>query len=219
MKKCFNSNVLLVIGLIILILYLLCLIWIIKVYNNAKDEPNNRINYINDDIASYDELYTPGQFCYNHYESFLRIGVLNDFDIHMKKIREFSLALVITIFVIMGGIIFYLSISYLSKFLKCSKKALCVITQIISSLIKIATSVTFTFSITTSIYYFKSDFHNFDLFSDCEYLNQLFDKDYDFVFSVKNNYLKYFIVYVISLAFKLSYIILKIFIEKKKSIQ
>ena len=45
----------LILSLALLVLSILCLYWLIKVYNNTDDEPLNRIKYISDEHGSPDE--------------------------------------------------------------------------------------------------------------------------------------------------------------------
>ena len=61
-----------------------------------------------------------------------------------------------------------------------------------------------------SVYYFKSSFDDFEEFSDCEYLNSRFKKDYDFVNFVKKNYLRTFIGYLVVLFLNFSHMIITI---------
>ena len=45
-----------ILSLVILVLSILCLYWLIKVYDNADNEPLNRIKYINEEQGYHDEF-------------------------------------------------------------------------------------------------------------------------------------------------------------------
>ena len=207
----------LILSLALLVLSILCLYWLIKVYNNTDDEPLNRIKYISDEHGSPDELYSLGDICYDHYESFLIIGALEDFDIRIKKIRKFSLALIITFFI--SFILSILSIGVIlgGAILKCAGKVLSIITIILGLIAIISTILAFIFFIILSVHYFKSNFGDFEDFNDCYYLNSTFDDDYDFVYVVKKNYKRFFIVYLIVFVLDIVDKILERMLKKKNN--
>ena len=65
--------------------------------------------------------------------------------------------------------------------------------------------------------YFQSNFGDFKDFSKCQYLNKSFNNDYDFVFVVKDNFIKFFVVYLICLFFEIVIFIMEpINIAKQK---
>ena len=206
-----------ILSLAILVLTILSLVWLFKVYKNADDEPLNRIKYINEDIGPYDELYNPNDFCYEHYEPFLAVGALEDFDIRMEKIKKYSLAIIILFFAAI--ILSILNLLLLLGGACCSGCAsLLGILILIFTILKIlAPLLSFIFFIILSVHYFKSNFGDFDDFSDCRYLNSYFDTEYDFVDVVKDNYLKYFIVHLIIFVLEIINSILSCFVKKKNS--
>ena len=186
-----------ILSLVIFVLSILCLYWLIKVYDNADDEPLNRVKYIDEYNGNYDELYRLGELCYAHYEPFLIIGAFEDFDIRMKKIRKFSLAIIITFFISFIISILNLGVVLGGALLKCAGKVLSVISLIFGIISILASILAFIFFIILSVHYFKSNFGDFEDFNDCAYINLYFDYDYDFVYVVKKNYKRYFIVYLI----------------------
>ena len=197
------------------------LVWIYKANHNALDEPNNRLNYYSfeDAIIGPDDFYSSGEFCYEHYQPFLDIGALEDLDIKMKKIKKFSLGLMILLFFSLYIKLISMDLDLPDSFICCDRsgklfKVIRAVTQILNLLSSI---LVFIFFIITSVHYFKSNFDDFDKFRDCEYLNPSFDKDYDFVDVVKDNYLKYFIVYMIVFALNNIDNIIERIIKKKDS--
>ena len=189
----------LIISLVVTVLSILCIVWIAKVYKNADDEPSNREIYCKDEngnIILPADFYSSGDFCFDHYQSFLDKGVFEDLNIRMKKIRKFSLATIIVFSISFGLIFISLIMIIIGIIAECPKNYFLII-PILAILGFLASIVSFIFFIILSVHYFKSNFDDFDKFGDCEYLNPNFDKDYDFINVVKDNYLKYFIVYII----------------------
>ena len=204
----------LILSIVILVLSILCLIWIIKVYNQAKDEPINRIKYINEGDGYYDEQYNQGDFCYDHYESFLVIGAFDDFDIRMKKIRKFSLAIIVTFFISFA--ISLLNLGLVLGGTLCPGKILSIISLILGIISIISSLLAFIFFIILSVHYFKSNFGDFEEFENCLYINSYFYNDYDFVYIVKKNYKRYFIVYLIIFVLGIFDNILERLLKKKE---
>ena len=188
-----------ILSLASLVLSILCIVWIAKVYSNADNEPSNRVIYCQNEsgITLYhSDFYSAGDFCYDHYQAFLDKGAFEDLDIRMKKIKKFSLAIIITFSISFGLIFISLIMIIIGLIAECRENYFLVI-PIIAILGYLASIVSFIFFIILSVHYFKSNFDDFDKFSDCEYLNPSFYKDYDFVNVVKDNYFKYFIVNII----------------------
>jgi hypothetical protein len=193
------------------------LVWIYKANHNALDEPNNRLNYYSfeDAIIGPDDFYSSGEFCYEHYQPFLDIGALEDLDIKMKKIKKFSLGLMILLFFSLYIKLISMDLDLPDSFICCDRsgklfKVIRAVTQILNLLSSI---LAFIFFIITSAHYFKSNFDDFDKFRDCEYLNSLFDKDYDFINIVKKNYLRFFIGYIVVLVLNFTELILEIILH------
>ena len=206
----------LIVTFVSLVLSIICLFWLLRVKKNAKDEPDNRLRYY---FFEYSEIvcpnfYTPDEFCYNHYKTFIDKSVFEDFYIHMKKIETFSLALLILLVLSLLGKFIRMKLDLMNLFvINCciridkSYKILQTISQIINSLALILSLI---FFILISFFYFDSNFDDFDEFSHCEYLNSRFDKDYDFVNVVKKNYLRTFIGYILVLFLDFSHLIIMI---------
>ena len=208
-----------ILSLASLVLSILCIVWIAKVYSNADNEPSNRVIYCQNEsgITLYhSDFYSAGDFCYDHYQAFLDKGAFEDLDIRMKKIKKFSLAIIITFSISFGLIFISLIMIIIGLIAECRENYFLVI-PIIAILGYLASIVSFIFFIILSVHYFKSNFDDFDKFRDCEYLNPSFDKDYDFVDVVKDNYLKYFIVYIIVFVLNIIDNILERIIKKKDS--
>ena len=208
-----------ILSLASLVLSILCIVWIAKVYSNADNEPSNRVIYCQNEsgITLYhSDFYSAGDFCYDHYQAFLDKGAFEDLDIRMKKIKKFSLAIIITFSISFGLTFISLIMIIIGLIAECRENYFLVI-PIIALLGYLASIVSFIFFIILSVHYFKSNFDDFDKFRDCEYLNPSFDKDYDFVDAVKDNYLKYFIVYIIVFVLNIIDNILERIIKKKDS--
>ena len=120
----------------------------------------------------------------------------------MNNIKKFSLALIILNFISLGLEI--MTIIVIVSIALCCRNGsqdylVCII--IVSTILKILCSLlSFIFFIITSVNYFKSDFDELEKFSNCEYIKSNFDRDYKFVFDVKDTYLKYFIIYFVIFA-------------------
>ena len=73
--------------------------------------------------------------------------------------------------------------------------------EYIFALIRIILSILdLIFFIIISVNYYKSNFDDFEDFSECKYfIDTDFNKDYDFVFVVKRNFKKFFILTLISI--------------------
>ena len=198
MSDTFLKVVKCILSLAIIVLSILCIVWIAKVYSNADDEPTNRIKYYYDENDKLIEnSYDEGEFCFEHYQSFLDKGVFEDFDIRMKKIKKFSLGTIIIFSISFGITIINLTMLIVGLICELGAKFFMILIPICFILSLLSSILALIFFIILSVHYFKSNFDDFDEFSKCEYLNPYFDKDYDFVYVVKNNYLKYFIVYLI----------------------
>ena len=188
----------LILNIISLIINILLLIWLFKVRNNAKEEPVDRSLYVQQDI--FETVYTVGDFCYDHYNPYITNGAFQEFNIKMKNIRKYSTALLILFFISVVLSILSLFIAVLYKTC-CSSHEKCV--SILLTIIffgnVIICILSLVFFIILSVNYFRSHFDDFKDFSKCKYLNNAFKADYNFVFVVKDNYIKFFVLYLISI--------------------
>ena len=175
--------------------FILIIIWLFKLYNNAKNEPKVRINYITEDPSTF---YTEDEFCYENCELFVIRGALKIFGLPFEKIKKFSKAVLITIFISLGSTIFIIIFGALEK--KCNKGkdlfmcfgcvfGFCFVVCVLLSII---------FAIVLMHYYFKGNYTDFEEFSRCRYLSKQFRKDYEFIFKIKNEYKLPFVVIVIT---------------------
>lgn len=201
------------------ILSVINLYWLHKVYQNAKDEPDNRIKFysLEDTIIDVIDLYEPGEFCYKHYQPFIDKGVFENFDISMKKIKKYSLALWILLLIsFLTGVIhieFDLPDSFVFTCCNRSDKSYKIFMAVNRILNLLSTILAFIFFILVSVYYFKVNFDDYDEFSKCEYLNSHFENEYDFINVVKKNYLRFFIGYIVALFLNFSYMIISIILS------
>ena len=84
--------------------------------------------------------------------------------------------------------------------LKYKEKCVSIIYLLIFIIIITIAILSLVFFIILSVHYFKGKFDDFEDFSDCEFLTTNFKSDYHFVSVVKNNFIKFFILNIISIA-------------------
>ena len=126
-------------------------------------------------------------------------GAFDDLDIRMTKIHKYSKALIYIFFIDLMFVIFYIILDIIRK----RKEFGCI--EYIFALIRIILSILdLIFFIIISVNYYKSNFDDFEDFSECKYfIDTDFNKDYDFVFVVKRNFKKFFILTLISIGLSL----------------
>ena len=207
-KTIFYINLIFVI--VSIIINILCLVWLFKVKNNSKKEPYPRDKYL---IEGEDPLnyYTEGDFCYDHYYPYLTKGAFDDLDIRMTKIHKYSKALIYIFFIDLMFIILSIILDIISerKEIDCIKCIFALIRFILSILDLI-------FFIILSVNYYKSNFDDFEDFSECKYfIDTDFNKDYDFVFVVKRNFKKFFILTLITIGLNIIEEIITLILKEK----
>ena len=84
------------------ILFILVIVWIFKININAKNEPKNRDLYLAADPSYY---YTEGDFCFDNYEDYKERGAFQIFNLHIKQMKQFSTATLVTTFTLMGSVV------------------------------------------------------------------------------------------------------------------
>ena len=84
------------------ILFIFIIVWVFKININAKSEPKNRELYITVDPSYY---YTEGDFCFYNYEDYKEIGAFKLYNLHIKQIKQFSTAVLVIIFTILGSFV------------------------------------------------------------------------------------------------------------------
>ena len=190
------SVIKLLLGIAVLVLTIVSLAYLVKVKNHAHNEPTNRGYYIDDDPLNY---YSEGDFCYDKYRNYESQGAFKIFDIKMKKIRQYSKALLATY--IVGLVLSVLSILFNVIQQLCMPNINCIgCFLLLVNLLNIINSIlTIIFFIILSVNYYKGEFGDFEDFSKCSYFNDSFRKDYHFVSVVKDNFKKFFILYLISI--------------------
>ena len=194
----------LIVELAFLVIFIVCVVYLFKVNQNAKDEPTNRGGYIMYDPYDY---YTEGDFCIDHLEPYVSKGAFKEFNLRIKKIKRYSTILIVILFVKMG----------LSLLAICCKNKKCSCFILILLLLSLVGEVIFLiFFIIISVHYFKSKFNKFNDFSKCKYLGSSFEKDYDFVYDLKKHFKIFFILGLISFVLNSAHIYLNRQLKKEK---
>jgi len=169
-----------------LITFILIIVWLFKIHGNAKSEPKLRSHYIIEEPSTY---YREDEFCYEKYEPFLAKGALDTFDIPMSKLRKFCKALISTslisiVSIILGGVFALIG----KKQYGSKKDRFMSFGMLFYIVFFLGFILSIIFAIILMHYYSKGDYSDFEEFSRCRYLTRQFRKDYDFVFSMKNEY-------------------------------
>ena len=187
-----------ILSIINLVIFILCLIWLFKIKNNSKNEPEKRDSYIYEDPLNY---YIEGDFCYDKSLVYLDKGAFNVFDLRMKKIKKYSKALIViyVITIILTVITMIFNVLSITK-LKYKEKCVSIIYLLLLIIIVIIAILNLVYFIILSAHYFKGKFDDFEDFSDCKFLTTNFKSDYHFVSVVKDNFIKFFILNIISIA-------------------
>ena len=158
-----------------IVTFVMVIIWLFKLHNNAKTEPKTRSGYIIEEPSTY---YNEEEFCYEKYEPFLAKGALDIFDIPTKDIKKYCKALISTIFISIGS--FILGVLMI---LGCGRNDWFMIFGSLFYLFFILGLIlSLVFAIILIHYYSKGDYSDFEEFSRCRYLSKKFRKDYEFVF-------------------------------------
>jgi len=190
MKMCANGYL----TIAYLATFILIIIWLFKLLCNTKDEPQNRIQYINKDFENY---YIEGEFCFENYEKFIINGALETFDIPLKKIKKYTRALLGTIFISISLMVFLLIFAIFKKACEYEDSAMCcVLFFYIIFLLSVILNIVF--AIVLAHYYFKGKYSDFEEFSRCRFLTKRFKTDYDFIFQIKNEFKMPFVIILIS---------------------
>ena len=165
--------------------FILFMIWLFKLSKNSKNEPKLRSGYIIEEPETY---YREDEFCYENYQPFINKGALKIFDLPMKKINIFSKALIITIFTSIFSFILGVVLYCIGRRKSHSNDCYVFLGAISLICFILALILNLVFAIILVHYYSKGNYSDFEEFSRCRYLSREFRKDYDFIFSVKNQY-------------------------------
>ena len=189
-KKCKQT----VDGLLFMVyiaLFILIIIWLFKLIKNTKSEPKYRQRYIGKEPSVY---YDVGEFCYDSYEKFVSKGAFDLFDLRMKRIKKYAKALVSTMLIAIGSLIFATIFAHLAPKHAClfCLAALFYLFLLISIILSLA------FAIVLAHHYFKAEFDDFIEFSKCRYLTKQFRKDYNFIFKIKDEFKMPFVLVIIT---------------------
>ena len=196
MASCVWPTIKSIFSIISIIFLILCLIYLFKIKNNAKDEPIPRDQYIDEE---YSDFYIQGDFCYEHYYKYDQIGAFEDFDIRMEKMKKYATALISIYFISLAALVLSLLLIILScTICKPVEKCLSVILIILIVINSIAAIIGLVFFIILSYHYYRSGFDDFERFSECKYLSQGFLNDYHFVSVVKDSFKKVFIINILT---------------------
>ena len=180
-----------------LIFIIICLIFLFITIIKSKKEPSIRRKYIADEPFNY---YTEGNFCYENYELYTKLGAFEVFDIHIKKIKKFCICVIITLFIEIS-LIFIEFIVNNKLNIATNLTRTIFLCKLFAILRSINQTISLVFFVIASVFYFDSKFGEFKKFSKCKYLGRNFKADYDFIFDVKKYFLVFFIFYIISYVF------------------
>ena len=165
--------------------YILIMIWLFKLNKNSKNEPKSRSSYI---IEKPETYYREDEFCYENFQPFINKGALKIFDLPIKKINIFSKALIITLFTSIFSLILGVTFFCIGKYKSHSNNCYVCLSAILLICFTLALILNLVFAIILVHYYSKGNYSDFEEFSRCRYLSRQFRKDYDFIFTVKNQY-------------------------------
>ena len=184
--------------IIMITLLVLELFWLFKIKNFSNIEPTNRDKYIKENAL---DIYTKDDFCYEHYNTFIKNGTFMDFNINMLLMKYYSNKIInyYFTFIILGFILYIIN---------CFKKNMGGANNCCSIISFLVALINFIYCILILIYfillsknYYKSNIDDFERFSKCKYLNKTFNIDYNFVFIVKRNFKKYFYITIFQFFF------------------
>ena len=191
-KEAINKCISIIILICYIVSLILIIIWLFKLLNNAKNEPESRINYIVEDPSLF---YTEEEFCYENCEPFVIRGAIKIFDIPIKNIRKYCKAVISTIFITIGSIILGGIFNSIAE--KCFEKFFKYLRNTFSIFALLSVILCMVFAIVLMHYYSKGDYSDFEEFTRCRYLSKQFRKDYKFIFKLKNEYKMPFAVLLI----------------------
>ena len=196
------------------VIFILTIVYLFGIINNCKDEPTELINYLNNDPIAF---YSSNDFCFKNYYLCDEQGIFKTFDIRIKKIKTFSRATVSTCFISICLIILSIIILFLAttdcKYHEGFLGILSIIYLLFSFINIILNAV---FFIILIVHYFKSDFTNFNNFSECMYFKEEFKKDFQFINKIQDNFIKILILWIISFFLNLFDNVIKFCIKRNQ---
>ena len=178
--------------IIYLALIILIIIWLFKLLKNTKSEPKNRISYIVKEPSYY---YEEHEFCYIEYERFIIKGAFNSFDLRIKRIKKYCKAVLATIFIALGSLIMMVILFCLNQ---CTRDWGTICSGLFFFFAVISLILCLAFSIVLAHHYFKSNFSDFEEFSKCRFLTRKFKRDYNFIFTIKNEFKMPFVLVLLT---------------------
>ena len=149
------------------VVFILVYIWICKIVHYAKDEKKNRQKYIIENRLDY---YEEGEFCKEKYNDFIKKGVYETFDIPIKKLKKWAIALIVLI-----------PLFFIVSCISCLFQPIALFSCLDLILLLI-------FGILFASSFSDCNFEDFVEFSKCRYLNKQFRKDYDFIYKIKDGF-------------------------------
>ena len=198
-QKGSSSFFILLIGLgISVVIIILNFVWLFPVMTNSKnDEPSleTRISLVETTSINYNE----GQ-CSIYLEGFLNEGAHETFNFKIKTIHKFSTGLISLFFIqIIISILFVIFLIIFSvKNLGDAGAILFIIYYLLDLIISILNLI---FFIILSVNYYKGKYDDFEDFGDCEYFEPYtVSHTYDYIFTIKKNYKKFFLMNIILLS-------------------
>ena len=174
--------------------FIACFIYLFKVKNNSKNQQKERGKYIENDPFIY---YMEGDFCFDHYLTYTVKGAFKDFDLRIKKIKNFCthLLIIFVLKILFSSVYIFTTIFCENKII--NNKKCTYFLYILLFLYIVNEILLLIFFFILSGHYFKSDFSGFEKFSKCQYFGGNFRTDYDFVFYVKKKFITLFILILI----------------------
>lgn len=163
-----------------IVMFIISLIWLFKVRKNAKNEPKNRALYIKDNPLNY--CYED-DFCCDKLLDYQKKGAFITFDLRVKKIKKYSTALIVLFFIFIGLIIIAVVLAFVFKaysdifYIYCNFCIFFSFANVVLSIVFLSLFV---------VSHYKSNFHDFERFSECRYLKKNFQRDYNFVYKIKD---------------------------------
>ena len=199
-----------------LIFLILNLVWLFRVMNNSKKgEPpqEKRLSLLI--INTNDYLDYGNNECIKRVEPFIEDGVYSTFNFKMKQINKFSKGLISINFIDMGLVILTIIFTIIFSFIDKEKEK--IILRLYKILDCLSSVLYLIFFIITSVFYYEGKTKEFENFGKCELFDkENFNKTYEYIFIVYDNYFKVFVVSLISFSFSLCSILLRILCRNER---
>jgi hypothetical protein len=179
------------------ILFIFIIVRVFKIIINANSEPTNRDLYLAVDPSYY---YTEGDFCFDNYEDYKERGAFQLFNLHIKQIKQFSTATLVTIFTLIASVVASGVFQIIKKHhdFYDNNWPIC----LICSFFWISSILSIIFGSILAYHYYASNFDDFVEFSKCKFIAKNFKSDYNFVFVIKKDFVVPYALIIISQFFE-----------------